>query len=133
MDKIGSVFLSLNQGKKFDQKKNNNINKKTPSIEGFTPTSDIESTQRIPVFLNQYNRMKENNSVSDTDFQGLNQLQDEYDSLVNQLASADQSIKAEGDAYLKLTSPNNPFLSKNIVPDNSDGSLKVLKMMNIRR
>ena len=129
MDKIGSVFLSLNQGKKFDQKKKKEGFTSTTSTidtDVVTDSSDvlINRQQRIPVFLNQYNRMKENNTVSDNDFQGLNQLQDEYDSLVNQLAEADQSVKSEGDAYLKLTSTNNPFLSKNIVPDSSDGSLQ---------
>ena len=138
MNDIGSVFLSLNQGKQFQQKnnkskdknKNKSTNKgsnKNSFVEGFTDSSDYipESgdSHRIPVFKNQYNRLKSNQTDSTNDMNILIQLENEYDDLVKQLNDEQQTAIKEGDNYLKLTSVNNPFLAKNITVDASQGDL----------
>jgi hypothetical protein len=128
MDEIEGTFLSLNQGQQFQQKRNKNTKQKKQSnvLEGFTndtDTSDVLTTQRIPVFLNQYNRIKQNQTVSNADIHQLTRLQDQYDSLVQQLQTEQANVKKEGDNYLTLTSPNNPLLSQNITTDNSQGEL----------
>lgn len=129
MDNINSVFLSLNQGKQFQQKrnKNNKSNNKSKGKEGFTNSSDFipESgdSHRIPVFLNQYNRKQGNIGDSTNDVQQLTRLQTEYDNIIQQLDTEKNMAEEQGDAYLNLTSPNNPFLSKNITINGSQGDL----------
>lgn len=129
MDNINSVFLSLNQGKQFQQKrnKNNKSNNKSKGKEGFTNSSDFipESgdSHRIPVFLNQYNRKQGNIGDSTNDIRQLTRLQTEYDNIIQQLDTEKNMAEEQGDAYLNLTSPNNPFLSKNITINGSQGDL----------
>jgi len=128
-----NVFLSLNQGKQFQQKCNKNKKKgskssnKSKGKEGFTNSSDFipESgdSHRIPVFLNEYNRKKGNIVDSSNDIQQLNRLQTEYDNIIQQLDTEKKKAEEQGDAYLNLTSPNNPLLSKNITVDASQGEL----------
>jgi len=135
-----SIFPSLNQGKQFDQNKNKNKNKhkntKNKNIknnnlmEGFTDSSDYipesGTMQRIPVFMNQYKRMQSNQNDSSTGFQQLNNLQDQLNELNSQYGNVEQSVENEGVAYMDLTSSSNPYLSKNIMVDNSAGQLPVV-------
>lgn len=128
-----SIFPSLNQGKQFDQNKNKNTknkNKNNNLMEGFTDSSDYipesGTTQRIPVFMNQYKRIQSNQSVSSNDFQQLNNLQDQLNDLNSQYNDVHQSVENEGLAYMDLTSSSNPYLSKNITVDNSAGQLPVV-------
>jgi len=132
-----NVFLSLNQGKQFQQKRNkckdNKIknksksNNKSKGKEGFTNSSDFipesGNSHRIPVFLNQYNRIKSNIGDSTNDIQGLTRLQTEYDNIVQQLDTEKNMAEEQGNAYLNLTNSNNPLLSKNITVDSSQGDL----------
>ena len=122
MDNIDGTFLSLNQGKQFQQKRNKNTknSKNTKNtknskklIEGFVDdSSDILNKQRIPVFLNQYNRKQENQAVTAADIQQLTQLQDEYENLANQLNAAQSKAKQENSAYFARTNSSNPYLGK---------------------
>lgn len=130
-----NVFLSLNQGKQFQQKRNkckeikskSKSKSKSKGKEGFTNSSDFipesGNSHRIPVFLNQYNRIKSNIGDSTNDIQGLTRLQTEYDNIVQQLDTETNKAEEQGDAYLNLTSSNNPLLSKNITIDASQGDL----------
>ena len=105
----------------------NNSSKRTESFtltEGFTSTSDPDSRfNRIPVFMNQYNQMKQNKAVSENDFQQLTNLQNEFNALSKQLGNAQQSVNQEGTTYMERVSKSNPYLSKNITTDPSAGQL----------
>lgn len=137
MNQIINSF-SLKQGKQFRNKQTNkkhsnkhSTNKK-PSLsntlkEGFTSTSDPENRQqRIPVFMNQYNRMKDLKDVSPNEFEELNNLQSQYDDLVNQYNEVQQSVETEGTEYIDRISKDNMYLNKNITINNSDGQMPVV-------
>jgi hypothetical protein len=135
---INSLSLSLNQGKQFQNKQTNKkqsnkhpTNKKkytTSSLkEGFTATSDPENRQqRIPVFMNQYNRIKSLKSGSSNEFEELNNLQSQYDELIIQYNDAQQNVETDGTNYIDRISSNNVYLNKNITINNSDGQMPVV-------
>ena len=80
MDKINNLFFSLNQENKYTQKQTNNKRLR----EGFDTNTDLSTDERKPVFVNAYNRMKTNQSVSNADFDELQTLQTQYNNLSNQ-------------------------------------------------
>lgn len=134
MDEIINSF-SLTQGKQFQNKQTNKkqlnkhpTNKKQYSLkEGFTATSDPENRQqRIPVFMNQYNRIKSLESVSSNEFEELNNLQTQYDELLSQYNDAQQNIETDGTNYINRISKDNLYLNKNITINNSDGQMPVV-------
>lgn len=148
MNESPNVFLSLTQGKQFEQnqyknnKKNINIdiidipdipdtnidnNQSTSIIEGFTATSDdVSSYKRKPVFLNEYNRIKANQKSSSTGFEELNNLQSQYNNLSSQYIDIQKTSNQEGLEYIDRISPNNPYLKTNIRVNNSDGQLPII-------
>jgi len=138
MDEI-TKYLSLTQGKQFQNKQFRNkqsskhpTNKKHTSNkvtfkEGFTATSDPENRQqRIPVFMNQYNRIKSNQEVSTNEFEELNNLQSQYDELISQYNNAKQNVETDGTNYIDRISKDNIYLNKNITINNSDGQMPVV-------
>ena len=124
MDEINNIFLSLDQGNQL-QKKQLKYNRKYNNklCEGFASTSnsnidtdtdtdtytDPDSTyQRKPVFLNNYNRMKADQTTAAADTQELTNLQSQYDDLNSQYKDLIKTAETASFKYTDLTRKDNP-------------------------
>jgi hypothetical protein len=140
MDKINDLFLGLNQGNIFNQKQtNNNIKGLREGFDTATTTITARATttdpsivsdtdtqyQRKPVFVNAYNRMKTNQTVSTADFDELQALQNKYNDLSSQYKDVIKTTEAQSLEYDERISKENPYLNNNITLDNPNGELQL--------
>ena len=104
---------SLNQGKKFKkyQKKIENSLEKSAEIlsgkEGFSDMNNTSLTEKTNNIIN-------NNPLSDTNQQTLDNLRQEYQNTLKEYEDLFQKISGNISGYVDRVSSNNPYLNKTI-------------------
>jgi hypothetical protein len=115
--------MALKQGNIFTQKQTKNKGLKLR--EESDTNTDLSTDERKPVFVNAYNRMKTNESVSTADFDELETLQAQYNDLSNQYKDLIRATEIQSTEYDDRISKENPYLNNNITLDNSNGELQL--------